>query len=82
MILVGAVDLSLGAGISLVTAVMASLMGDSTLSIVLGLAIGLAAGTIRWVEGLDFWTIPRMAFVAFALVFAALLIDRPLPEEP
>ncbi len=38
--------------------------------------------TIRWVEGLGFWTIPRMAFVAFALVFAALLIDRPLPEEP
>ncbi len=38
--------------------------------------------TIRWVEGLGFWTIPRMAFVAFALVFTALLIDRPLPEEP
>jgi len=28
------------------------------------------------------WTIPRMAFVAFALVFTALLIDRPLPEDP
>ena len=38
--------------------------------------------TIRWVEGLGFWTIPRMAFVAFALVFTALLIDRPTPEEP
>ena len=38
--------------------------------------------TIRWVEGLGFWTIPRMAFVAFALVFTALLIDRPLPEDP
>ena len=38
--------------------------------------------TIRWVEGIGFWTIPRMAFVAFALVFTALLIDRPLPEEP
>jgi disulfide bond formation protein DsbB len=38
--------------------------------------------TIRWVEGLGFWTIPRMAFVGFALVFTALLIDRPLPEEP
>jgi disulfide bond formation protein DsbB len=38
--------------------------------------------TIRWVEGLGFWTIPRMAFVAFALVFTALLIDRPVPEEP
>ena len=38
--------------------------------------------TIRWVEGLGFWTIPRMAFVAFALVLTVLLIDRPLPEEP
>ncbi len=33
--------------------------------------------TIRWVEGLGFWTIPRMAFVAFALVLTALVIDRP-----
>ncbi len=33
--------------------------------------------TIRWVEGLGFWTIPRMAFLAFALVLAALLLDRP-----
>jgi disulfide bond formation protein DsbB len=33
--------------------------------------------TIRWVEGLGFWTIPRMAFVCFLLVIAALLIDRP-----
>jgi len=41
--------------------------------------------TIRWVEGLGVWTIPRMAFVSFALVIATLLIDRPaphLPEEP
>lgn len=38
--------------------------------------------TIRWVEGLGFWTIPRMAFVAFALVIALLALDRPLPEEP
>jgi disulfide bond formation protein DsbB len=37
--------------------------------------------TIRWVEGLGFWTIPRMALVAFALVLAALLLDRPNPEE-
>jgi disulfide bond formation protein DsbB len=31
--------------------------------------------TLRWVEGLGFWTIPRMALVAFALVLAALLLD-------
>jgi disulfide bond formation protein DsbB len=37
--------------------------------------------TLRWVEGLGFWTIPRMAAVAFALVIAALLLDRPTPEE-
>jgi len=46
LLLVGAVDLSLGAGISLVTCVMASLMHDSPLSIVaislLGVAVALA----------------------------------------
>ncbi|MGV3757949.1 MAG: disulfide bond formation protein B [Actinomycetota bacterium] len=38
--------------------------------------------TLRWVEGLGFWTIPRMAFVAFALIIALLALDRPSPEEP
>lgn len=39
--------------------------------------------TIRWVEGLGFWTIPRMAAVAFTLILAALLLDRPTePETP
>ena len=38
--------------------------------------------TLRWVEGLGFWTIPRMAAVAFTLVLAALLLDRPAPEAP
>lgn len=38
--------------------------------------------TIRWVEGLGFWTIPRMAAVAFALVLTALLLDRPPREKP
>lgn len=38
--------------------------------------------TLRWVEGLGFWTIPRMAFVAFALIIALLALDRPTPEEP
>ncbi|MBA2281587.1 MAG: disulfide bond formation protein B [Acidimicrobiia bacterium] len=36
--------------------------------------------TIRWVEGLGFWTIPRMAAVCFTLVLAALLLDRTEPE--
>lgn len=33
--------------------------------------------TLRWVEGLGFWTIPRMAFVTFCLVLGALLLDQP-----
>jgi ribose transport system permease protein len=41
VILVGAVDLSIGAGISLVTVVMASLMKDSTLSILLVCLAGI-----------------------------------------
>lgn len=32
--------------------------------------------TIRWVEGLGFFTIPRLATVAFLLVGIALLLDR------
>lgn len=32
--------------------------------------------TLRWVEGLGFFTIPRLATVAFALVGLALLADR------
>lgn len=38
--------------------------------------------TLRWVEGLGFWTIPRMAFVAFSLVIVALFLDHPTPEDP
>ena len=41
VILVGAVDLSIGAGISLVTVAMASLMGDSSLSILLVSLLGV-----------------------------------------
>lgn len=37
--------------------------------------------TIRWVEGLGFWTIPRMAFVAFALILTVLLLDRPVAVD-
>jgi disulfide bond formation protein DsbB len=37
--------------------------------------------TIRWVEGLGFWTIPRMTFVCFLLVITFLLLDRPARSE-
>ena len=37
--------------------------------------------TIRWVEGLGFWTIPRMTFVCFLLVISFLLLDRPARSE-
>lgn len=37
--------------------------------------------TIRWVEGLGFWTIPRMAAVCFLLVLVVAFIDQP-PKEP
>lgn len=32
--------------------------------------------SIRWVEQLGFWTIPRMATVAFVLIVVALTLDR------
>lgn len=35
--------------------------------------------SVRWVTQLGFWTIPRMATVAFALVIVALALDRPAP---
>jgi len=35
--------------------------------------------SVRWVEVWGFWTIPRMATVAFALVLLALVLDR-LPK--
>ena len=37
--------------------------------------------TIRWVEGLGFWTIPRMAAISFVLIIALLALDRPPTEE-
>jgi len=46
LLLVGAVDLSLGAGISLVTCVMASLMQDSPLSIVAVVLLGIAVALV------------------------------------
>ena len=46
LLLVGAVDLSLGAGISLVTCVMASLMLDNPVSIVLIALLGIAVALV------------------------------------
>jgi ribose transport system permease protein len=57
LLLVGAVDLSLGAGISLVTAVMASLMGNSVGSIVLICLLGIAVAIL-----LSLW---NGAFIAY-----------------
>ena len=38
--------------------------------------------SFRWVEVWGFWTIPRMATVAFALVLLALALDRgPAPSQ-
>lgn len=37
--------------------------------------------TVRWVEGLGFWTIPRMAAVCFVLVIVALRFDPGRPQE-
>ena len=31
--------------------------------------------SLRWVEQLGFWTIPRMATVAFSLVIVGLVVD-------
>jgi disulfide bond formation protein DsbB len=37
--------------------------------------------TIRWVEALGFWTIPRLAFGCFILILAFLALDRPLESS-
>lgn len=37
--------------------------------------------SLRWVEAFGFWTIPRMATVAFALVLLALLVDHLSTQE-
>jgi len=38
--------------------------------------------TVRWVEGLGFWTIPRMAALCFVVILVVLWLDRPHQEEP
>jgi disulfide bond formation protein DsbB len=38
--------------------------------------------SFRWIEVYGFWTIPRMATVAFGLVLLALALDGPLRPRP
>jgi disulfide bond formation protein DsbB len=38
--------------------------------------------TIRWVEGLGFWTIPRMAAACFALILVLTTIDHLTQRTP
>lgn len=38
--------------------------------------------SLRWVEQLGFWTIPRMAMVAFVLVIVGLALDRAPAPAP
>jgi len=84
VILVGAVDLSLGAGISLVTAVMASLMGDSTASIVLVVLVGVGVALFLSVfNGFFIGVIGPppliMTFATSTIWFGAALLLMPHP---
>jgi len=84
VLLVGAVDLSIGAGISLVTVVMASLMRDSTLSIVLVAALGVALAIfLSFFNGFFFATIgPPPLITTFAtstMWFGIALLILPTP---
>ncbi len=38
--------------------------------------------TIRWVEGLGFWTIPRMAAACFALILTLCMVDHHVTRRP
>jgi ribose transport system permease protein len=84
VILVGAVDLSLGAGISLVTVVMASLMGDSTLSILLICLLGVGVAiSLSLFNGFFIATIGPppliMTFATSTIWFGISLLIRPTP---
>jgi len=84
VILVGAVDLSLGAGISLVTAVMASLMGDSVLSIVLVVLLGIGVAVfLSLFNGFFIGIIGPppliMTFATSTIWFGAALLLMPHP---
>jgi ribose transport system permease protein len=84
VILVGAVDLSLGAGISLVTVVMASLMRDSPLSIVAVILVGVALAIfLSFFNGFFFGTIGPppliMTFATSTMWFGVALLIMPTP---
>jgi len=84
VILVGAVDLSLGAGISLVTVVMASLMQDSPLSIVAVIIVGITLALfLSFFNGFFFGTIGPppliMTFATSTMWFGTALLIMPTP---
>jgi ribose transport system permease protein len=84
VILVGAVDLSLGAGISLVTTVMASLMKDSPSSIVLIALLGIGVAVFLSVFNgffIGFVGPPPliMTFATSTIWFGAALLLMPHP---
>jgi ribose transport system permease protein len=84
VILVGAVDLSLGAGISLVTVVMASLMQDSPLSIIAVILVGVALALfLSFFNGFFFGTIGPppliMTFATSTMWFGTALLIMPTP---
>ncbi len=84
VILVGAVDLSIGAGMSLVTVVMASLMKDSTLSIVGVVLLGVALALfLSFFNGFFFGTIGPppliMTFATSVVWFGIALLIMPTP---
>jgi len=84
VILVGAVDLSIGAGISLVTVVMASLMQDSPLSIIAVVLLGVALALfLSFFNGFFIGTIGPppliMTFATSTMWFGTALLIRPTP---
>jgi len=84
VILVGAVDLSLGAGISLVTVVMASLMGATTASIVLISVLGVGVAILLSLfNGFFVATIGPppliMTFATSTIWFGIALLIMPTP---
>ncbi|TFG63925.1 MAG: ABC transporter permease [Spirochaetales bacterium] len=84
VILVGAVDLSIGAGISLVTAVMASLMKDSIGSILLVVLLGIGVAVFLSVfNGFFIGVIGPppliMTFATSTIWFGAALLLMPHP---
>ena len=84
LLLVGAVDLSLGAGISLVTCVMASLMHDDPLSILVVVILGVAVAVgLSLFNGVVIGTIGPppliMTFATSTVWYGIALLLRPTP---